>query len=491
MTKPADVDTIFPRPLEDSLQARRPARLMQFRVSERRLLLRVGDITAIILAVLIALWLWADRAHEAFTAEFILRQVYWFFVLPALWLLLATANDYYDLRVAARLSSSLWRLTQITVQFLIVYLAVFFLSAPGSLPRLFIIYYAVASLLLTMLWRGCRLFLIGWTGFRRRAIIVGTGHEAEIITRALTSEAADDYDVLGYVCSNNDTAPLFEQGTYLGTGVDLPALVSQYGASELVMAYVNAVPDDVFRGITTCYERGIEIVSMPMLFEQITGRVPVEQISEHLWVLVLPGKPRGLRYFVYKVMKRLIDICFAIAGLLLFAPIFPFLALAIKVNSRGPVFYRQDRTGQGGQPFRLIKLRSMVAEAERDTGPRWAATHDPRVTRVGLFLRRSRLDEIPQLLNVLKGDMSLVGPRPERPVFVEALAEQIPYYRSRLSVKPGLTGWAQVRFRYANTVEDTLRKLQYDLYYVRHQSLALDLVIMVRTINIMLTFQGT
>src|SRR5262249_43470013 len=189
------------------------------------------------------------------------------------------------------------------------------------------------------------LFLIGWTGFRRRAIIVGAGHEAEIITHALTAEAADDYDVLGYVCSNNDTGARFEQGAYLGTGADLPALVSQHGVSELVMAYMNAVPDDVFRGITTCYERGTEIVPMPMLFEQITGRVPVEQISEHLWVLVLPGKPRGLRYFVYNVVKRLIDICFAIVGLLLFAPIFPFLALAIKLNSRGPVFYTQDRVG--------------------------------------------------------------------------------------------------------------------------------------------------
>src|SRR5262249_38829586 len=212
---------------------------------------------------------------------------------------------------------------------------------------------------------------------------------------------------------------------------------------------------------------------------------------EHLWVLVLPGEPRGLRYFIYNVAKRLMDICFACVGLLLFAPILPFLAVAIKIDSRGSIFYTQDRMGLGGRTFQLIKLRSMVAEAERDTGPRWAQTHDPRVTRVGLFLRRSRLDEIPQLLNVLKGEMSLVGPRPERPVFVDALAEQIPYYRSRLAVKPGLTGWAQVRYRYANTVEDTLRKLQFDLYYVRHQSLTLDLVIMVRTISIMLTFQGT
>src|SRR5262249_17276634 len=164
---------------------------------------------------------------------------------------------------------------------------------------------------------------------------------------------ADEYEVLGYVCSSNDTAPHFEHGTYLGTGADLPALVSQHGVSELVMAYVNAVPDDVFRGITTCYERGTGIVPMPMLFEQITGRVPVEQIGEHLWVLVLPGEPRGLRYFIYNVAKRLMDICFACVGLLLFAPILPFLAVAIKIDSRGSIFYTQDRMGLGGRTFQL------------------------------------------------------------------------------------------------------------------------------------------
>jgi lipopolysaccharide/colanic/teichoic acid biosynthesis glycosyltransferase len=174
-----------------------------------------------------------------------------------------------------------------------------------------------------------------------------------------------------------------------------------------------------------------------------------------------------------------------------FLPLLPFMALAIKLDSRGPVFYRQQRLGRGGRVFMIVKLRSMRVNAEVGSGPQWATARDPRVTRVGRFLRKTRLDEVPQLFNVLTGQMSVVGPRPERPVFVEMLAREIPFYRSRLVVKPGLTGWAQVCYPYGSSTEDALRKLQYDLYYIRHQSLMRDLLIMVRTVGTMMTLRGT
>ncbi|MBN1966751.1 MAG: sugar transferase, partial [Anaerolineae bacterium] len=184
------------------------------------------------------------------------------------------------------------------------------------------------------------------------------------------------------------------------------------------------------------------------------------------------------------------DMVLSMIGLLSFAVLLPLIMLAMRLDSPGPVFFTQKRVGKGGKVFSVLKLRSMIPDAERESGPQWAIDHDPRITRVGKVLRKTRLDEVPQLLNVLRGEMSLIGPRPERPEFVDELSEKIPFYRTRHVVKPGITGWAQVRYHYGSSEEDALIKLQYDLYYIRHHSLALDLLIMLRTVGKMLSFQG-
>jgi exopolysaccharide biosynthesis polyprenyl glycosylphosphotransferase len=184
------------------------------------------------------------------------------------------------------------------------------------------------------------------------------------------------------------------------------------------------------------------------------------------------------------------DVTLAILGSVLFALLLPIIALAIYLDSPGPIFFRQERIGRGGRVFKILKLRTMVPDAEKLTGPKWASADDPRITRVGRLLRRTRLDEAPQLINVLRGEMSLVGPRPERPYFVEQLSESIPFYRTRHIVKPGVTGWAQVKYHYGDSVEDALVKLQYDLYYIRHQSLVLDVLIILRTARKILGFAG-
>lgn len=450
-----------------------------------------GDIVASVSSIVVALYLWAQRAHHRFDPDFVRPQWHWFVILPTVWLALANANDYYNLNVAAKLRSSLKRLTLITAELLLIYLGIFFLSPRGSLPRRFIVYYAVISLVLTGVWRACRLFLIGWTGFRRRAMIVGAGHSAELIQRAIVEEANGDYEVVGIVSSEHDFHALAGDAHWLGTGSQLPALVEKLGVNELIVAYVNEVPDDIFQGVMTCYERGVAIMPMTVLYEQITGRIPIEHVGSHLWSLVLPVEGHTLPVALYQGLKRIMDLSLALIGLVVFAALFPLLALAIKVDSRGPIFYRQRRLGQAGRPFTVLKLRSMVAQAEQDTGPRWSHASDPRVTRVGRMLRRSRLDELPQVINVLRGEMSVVGPRPERPEFVTMLAMEIPFYRTRLAVKPGLTGWAQVRYRYGSNTEDALKKLQYDLYYVRHQSLVIDVMIILRTIGTMLMLRGT
>ena len=474
----------------------RPPRALQMPVSERRLLLMAGDVVATEIAVFVALALWAQHAraqhlHMPFNATFLGAQIQWFIILPVLWLLIASTNDYYNLRVAARVGASLRRLALIVTEVLIVYLATFFLSVPGSLPRRFIVYYAGLSLVLVGLWRAARIFLIGWTGFRRRALIVGAGHEAEVIWQTLKDEAAGDYELLGLVASESELSGVADARRYLGSGADLRALVTEYGVTELVMAYTNEVPTDVFEGLLACYEAGVEVTPMTRLYEQITGRLPIEHMSERLWSQVLPDEAHSLRANLYALWKRVMDLILSTIGLTLFAILFPVLALIIRLDSKGPIFYTQTRLGLGGKPFRIVKLRSMVVDAEVAGVAQWAQENDSRITRVGKFLRRSRLDEVPQLINVLRGEMSIIGPRPERPEFVETLAREIPYYRARLAVKPGLTGWAQVRYRYGNTQEDAVRKLQYDLYYIRRQSPLLDLLITMKTISTMVTFAGT
>jgi exopolysaccharide biosynthesis polyprenyl glycosylphosphotransferase len=258
---------------------------------------------------------------------------------------------------------------------------------------------------------------------------------------------------------------------------------------EVIIAASRDLPADVFQGMMDCYEQGITITPMPLLYESLTGRVPVEHVGNQ-WAIVLPLRESSV-FNPYPLLKRLLDIVLAVVGLVIFVVLLPFIVVAMRLDSAGPIFYAQERVGKAGRVFRVFKLRSMIPDAETFTGPLWATQGDPRITTVGRFLRRSRLDEAPQLLNVLRGEMSMVGPRPERPQFVDMLAEDIPFYRTRLVVKPGLTGWAQLCYKYGSTKHDALVKLQYDLYYIRHQSLLLDLAILFRTVGKMLAFAGT
>jgi exopolysaccharide biosynthesis polyprenyl glycosylphosphotransferase len=466
----------------------------QLPFSERRLLLMAGDVIASLIAVALALAVWMYKADSVLGPDFIVHQLHWFAILPCLWWLLAAANDYYSLSVASHVWTSILRLMQISAQLLLAYMLIFFLSPPASLPRLFIVYYAIISLLLLGLWRACRLAVIGWSGQRRRVVIVGAGGAGRVIVDALREEASADYEIVGYVTSSlGEALPAYQlEGVpYLGTAKDLSQLVRERGIAEIVMAYINEIPSDAFQGVIAGYEQGANVVPMPMLYEQISGRISVEHVGENLWAHVLAPAPHVVSHNAYRMAKRLIDIVFSLIGTLLFLPLLPLLALAIKLDSRGPIFYVQTRLGRSGRPFHIVKLRTMTADAESGSGPRWAHQGDPRITRMGRFLRRSRLDELPQMVNVLRGEMSIVGPRPERPEFVDMLTTEIPYYRARLAVKPGLTGWAQVRYRYGSTVEDALRKLQYDLYYIRHQSVLLDMLIMFRTVSTVFLFKGT
>jgi sugar transferase (PEP-CTERM system associated) len=238
--------------------------------------------------------------------------------------------------------------------------------------------------------------------------------------------------------------------------------------------------------LLACRAHGVRILDMSTHFERVLGQLRVDCIEPSLLVFGGGFNQSALRLGV----KRLLDIGCAALLLLVSAPVMLVTALVIKLESPGPVLYRQERVGLNGRHFSVIKFRSMRTDAEKDGRPRWASAQDDRVTRVGRVIRRLRIDELPQIFNVLLGDMSIIGPRPERPFFVEQLARELPYYGLRHSIKPGVTGWAQVRYPYGATVEDSLEKLQYDLYYVKNHNPLLDLLVLFETVVVVLTGKG-
>jgi sugar transferase (PEP-CTERM system associated) len=268
---------------------------------------------------------------------------------------------------------------------------------------------------------------------------------------------------------------------------DLPATVRSLDADEVVIAARErrggVLP---LRELLDCKLRGVRVLDMVSFYERERGVLNIDDLRAS-WLIFGEGFSQGL---FRDIVKRIFDIVVASTMLVLALPVMLIAMLAVVIETGRPALFRQERVGEGGGTFMIIKLRSMRQSAEKEGAPQWAGTDDPRITRVGRLIRALRIDELPQLVNVLRGDMSFVGPRPERPFFVEQLERQIPYYDMRHSVKPGLTGWAQVRFRYGASVEDSAEKLQYDLYYVKNHSLFLDLMILLETVQVVLTGKG-
>lgn len=463
-------------------------RRLQLRFSERRLLLMSGDVIAVVVAVFVALLFWADQAGEPFDIDFVLPRSFWFFALALLWLILAGANDFYELALAARRGASLQRLTLITSQMFVVYLVVFFLSPRDELPRLFILYYGVVSFVLVALWRLANPALVGWAATARRVLIVGKGSAVESVVQAIEQEAPLAYEVRGIIADEGAVGTMIAGVPVIGSGNDLMNYVLRDGIAEIVITTIPEMDDALFRALMDAYEHNVALVQMPLLYARITGRVPVRHVADN-WAAVLPISGHSI-FNPYPVAQRVIDIMLGLLGLLAFLVTLPLIALIIRLDSPGSPFFVQVRTGRNGRLFRMIKFRTMVKDAERQGGAQFSYSGDPRVTKVGRFMRKVRLDELPQVINVLRGDMSVVGPRPERPEHIERLEQTIPFYRARLAVRPGLTGWAQVRYSYGSDDTDALVKLEYDLYYIRNQSILLDVNIIIRTVYKVLRMGG-
>jgi sugar transferase (PEP-CTERM system associated) len=321
----------------------------------------------------------------------------------------------------------------------------------------------------------------------RRVLIIGVGQEAVTVDSSLRKLRHPRIDVVGFVQPGGGHAELVERDRIVPRSLPLLEVVHRLEVKEVIVA-VREQRGGVLplRDLLDCRVRGIPVTDLSGFYEKVRGEVPIDSLKAS-WLIYGNGFEQGsLRTLV----KRVFDLTVSILLCALTAPIMVATAIAIRAESEGPVIYRQERVGRAGRRFTVLKFRSMRADAEKDGVARWASAGDPRVTRIGKLIRTLRIDELPQLLNVLSGEMSFVGPRPERPSFVAQLKEQIPFYDLRHSVKPGLTGWAQVRYSYGASVEEARTKLQFDLYYVKNHSLFLDVLILFETVRVILFREG-
>ncbi len=458
-------------------------------MKERRALLLVVDLFLVNVAVLLALGIWALRGDKDWGPEFLASQSFWFVILSALWLIFANLSGLYDLRTLDSGRATAGALFRTVVAIILVYLAIYFLGEPNSLPRLVVFYHGAVTIVLIGLWRSAYGGFSGRTPFRRRALILGAGPAGRTIAHEIHEHANSHYQVIGFV----DDAPEIQGQTIdglpvLGRHECMVPLACAKEIAEVVLAITHDLSPETFRALLDVQEQGVQITPMSVLYEQITARVPVEHIGDS-WYVALPLGHAATGSF-YPMIKRLLDLVVASVGLLIFGVMLPFVALAIKLDSPGPIFYIQERVGKGGRIFRVRKLRSMRSDAEPQGRAMWAVDGDPRVTRVGKLLRKARIDEFPQFMNILRGEMSAVGPRPERPEFVIKFEKHVPYYRLRHAVRPGMAGWAVVNFGYVDSVESALIRTEYDLYYIKHQSLWLDILILFRTVGQVFALKG-
>lgn len=471
---------------------------LRLRPSEQRSILLMGDLVASASAMGGAIYFWYQyslfkliesgltpgRAERLIS----IQVPFWFYLLPLVWLLLMVES--YDPHSAASWKKTLRGIAVAPLVGLLGYSLLFTINMdPNSLPRIAVGAFLVLASFLTLAWRAIYIRLYTSSGLMRRVVIVGAGKAGHSLADIYRRLSPPPFILLGFIDDDLRKQGKSTHGfAVLGTSDALLALIEDYRISDLVIAINGEIKGETFQYILDAQERGVEVTRMQILYEEMTGRVPIEHLESD-WVIrsfVDQVRISGM----YELFKRLMDVAGGLVGLLIFFTVFPLAALAIVIESGFPVLYSQTRLGKGGSVFRIHKFRTMKQNAEADGEARLAAANDPRVTHVGNFLRRTRLDEMPQFWSVLGGEMSLVGPRAERPELVAEFQRQIPFYRARLLVKPGLTGWAQINYGYVANVKETAVKLEYDLYYIKHRTFAMDFQIVLRTIGTVLRRTG-
>ncbi len=462
-------------------------RQWRIRVRERRFILLAGDLIVGYLAVFISIFFWAKKDWLDFSMEFVnQRAPVWFYFLPVLWIVMMM--DLYDISRANRRKDTLQGVATSALISSLLYMVIFFISEPNSLPRRGVAFFVVSVTVLSLLWRFLYIRVFTAPIFSRRVLVIGAGVAGSTLAMMTNKMTPPPFVIVGFIDDDDEKSGKTVEGfPVLGTNKELPDLISENNISDLFFAISGDVKPDMFRNILSAEEQGIEVTSLPVIYEEVFGRVPIYLLQSD-WIL-RTFIDQAHTSSLYETGKRLIDIVFSLLGGLVLLVLFPFVSLIIAIDNGFPIFYHQPRVGKNGRPYRIYKFRTMVKDAEK-AGARTASVNDQRITRSGKWLRRSHIDELPQVINILKGDMSVVGPRAEQIELVDKFQKELPFYRARLMVRPGLTGWAQINQRYASTTEDTAVKLEYDLYYIKHRDLMLDFTIIFRTVGSVIGFKG-
>jgi exopolysaccharide biosynthesis polyprenyl glycosylphosphotransferase len=457
---------------------------VHFDISERKVLLRIIDILSV-LSVLYAV------SHIFNFDYFIINKQNWkrIFVLIVYISIFGTIFELYDLQKSSKIDKTFANLvftSSITV--------LFYLLTPIITPvlpdnRLQILYFYCSILSSLFLWRWFYITFITSPRFYKKALIVGEVSSIQSIIEAFKN-SDPNYKIIGFInCEIENLQGIKFNGAKEFDPKDIHRVVKEENISEIVIASYNSetITPSIYRDLITLLESGFPIKEYTQAYEEMTHRVPVQFVGKDFYKYFPFSRSNHNKLYLF--FRRVFDIVLSVLGIVGSLVFLPLIVIGNFIGNKGPLFYTQERIGKNGKPFQIIKYRSMITNAETN-GAVWAQKNDTRITPFGKFLRHSRLDEIPQFINILKGEMSLIGPRPERPHFVNELSEILPFYETRHIVKPGLSGWAQVKTLYASSVDDSLLKLQYDLYYIKHRSFFLDLNIIVKTISTMIFFRG-
>ncbi len=418
-----------------------------------------------------------------------------FSIIFFLWIVVFYIHNLYDLDIAKNNNafySALFRALLINVALTII----FFYFAPyiskiTMAPKTILFLTVVVFIVLFWLWRNLFNRVAGSTALNINTAVIGHNPQVLELAREIVKNPQLGYRINLIIKheENGNIKNLDELGLKkieIKTGLDnlKETLIQKKITTAIVAPEIYRSPE-LIQNLFDCLRHKIDFINFPSFYERIVQKIPVSAINQIWFLENISQRQRNF----YEFLKRIFDFFAGIMLLTASLPLWPIIGLIIKIESPGPIFYKQTRIGQGGKPFRLTKFRTMIKDAEKD-GPKMAQENDPRVTKFGRFLRKSRLDELPQLWNVIKGEMSFVGPRAERPEFHQELKEKIPFYQERYLIKPGLSGWAQIKHGYSSSIEDNFEKVQYDLYYVKNRSFLLDLGIVLKTINIILKGGG-
>ncbi len=473
--------------MKNNQQYQKP--LWRITTHERRFILLIGDLLAVGLALGVALYFWAmGDQWLKFSWQFLKeRPPDWYFFLPIIWL--ALLLELYDPHKAGKRADTIRGIAAAAAIATILYLVIFFISEPKSLPRRGVAGFIAAVAVFTLLWRLLYIRVFNAPAFLRRVLIIGAGRAGSNLSEIIQNIKPIPFNMVGFIDDDKKKLGIkISDLPVLGSSDQLLNVIKKQYITDLIFAISGDMHDSLYSAILSAEESGIEVTTMPVVYEELLGRVPISLLADD-WVL-RSFVDRAHASGSYELLKRLMDFLGALVGLIFLIPLFPLITLMIAIDDGFPIIFSQVRVGKSGKQFDLYKFRSMRRDAEKDGIARFAVENDERATRIGKFLRKSHIDELPQFFNVLRGDISLVGPRAERPELVQSLEKEVPFYRARLFVKPGVTGWAQTNYQYASNVEETAVKLEHDLYYIMHRNILLDIMILFRTFGQVIGFHG-